>query len=108
MSGAVSVGPRRPVGWRPLVILVPAILDPLIDAAAHVVEAERVGREAADPQRLLGVIGLVAALAIGQTGLRVVAPPVFRGAAAARCVFPLRLAWQPIFPLRRLREPGDV
>src|SRR5882757_10969730 len=105
MGGAISVGPGCSVRRRTLIILVPTILDPLIDTAAHVVKAERVGQEAADLQRLPWIVGLVAALAIGEARLRLVAPPVFRGAAAARRVFPLRLARQAVLLLRRLREP---
>src|SRR4051794_622841 len=103
MGGAFRAEPRRSVGRGALIVLVPAILDPLVDPAAHIVEAERVRREAADLQRLLGVIRLVATFAIGQAGLRLVAPPVFRRAAAARRVLPLRFARQAVFLLRRLR-----
>src|SRR6266436_3164298 len=100
MGGAFRIEPGRAIARCALIVLVPAILDPLIDAAAHVVETERIGQEAAGLQRLLGVVGLVAPLAIGHALLRMVAPPVARYAAAARRVFPLRLARQPVILLR--------
>src|SRR5262245_43601030 len=83
MGAAVASGPDRAVGRRPLVIPVPAILDPLIDPAAHVVQAERIGPGTADLDRLVGGGVTAAILATGIARLQLVTPPVFRLRSAA-------------------------
>src|SRR5262249_45061825 len=97
--------PGRTIGRGALVVLVPAIRDPLVDAAPHVMEAERVRLEAAPGPRLRGVIGLVASLAVGRVGSKLVAPPEFRSRAAARGVLPFGFTRKPELLLRDLREP---
>src|SRR5207249_3218232 len=93
-GGALRVEPRLATGWGALIVLVPAILHPLVDAAAHIVETKRIGQEAADLQRLLGIVGLVATLAVGNALLRLVAPPIFARRRAACRVFPFGFARQ--------------
>ena len=45
---AVTTGPRRAIGGRPVIVAVIAILHPLPHVARHVVEAERIGLERID------------------------------------------------------------
>src|SRR5437868_5317544 len=63
--GAIPGEPRRTIRWRALVILVPAILDPLIDAATHIVKPEWIWLETGDCHRLLGHSAVNTVLAIG-------------------------------------------
>src|SRR3954454_10690804 len=42
MRSAVLADPRGAVAWSFLVGSVPAVFDPLVDGAAHIVEAERI------------------------------------------------------------------
>lgn len=90
-----------------MIIPVPAILHPLINAAAHVVKPERVWFETAGVDRLLRGGNVGAALAIGQAGLELIAPPELRLRSAACGVFPFGLAWKPIGSVCHGRKPGD-
>src|ERR1700722_7552715 len=84
----------------------PAVLYPLIDAAAHIVQAKRVWLEAADLGRLLDAGSVGAILAIGHTRLKLIAPPVLRLRASSRGIFPFSLARKSIRLSRCAREPG--
>src|SRR4051812_11739595 len=88
--------PGRAVARRAAVGAMPAIRDPLVDPARHVVQPEGVGPEAADFQRLLGVVGLAAALAVRETKQELVAPIILRARAGPRGVLPLGLARQAV------------
>src|ERR1700733_6456573 len=66
---AISCAPWRTIRWRTLIRFVPAILYPLIDTAAHVVEAKGIRLEAAHLNRLLGARCVSAILAVGHTRL---------------------------------------
>src|SRR5690349_12571301 len=81
---AIVVLPGGSVGRRAVIILVPAIGDPLRDTAAHIVKAEGIGGKAPDLDGVMGIIRLAAALAGGDAGLHVVAPPILRLRTAAR------------------------
>jgi hypothetical protein len=70
----------------------PAILDPLIDIAAHIIKTEGIGFEATDLERLCGIIGVNASLAIRHTLLELVPPPIICIGACACSVLPLCLA----------------
>ena len=101
------LGPRRTVRRSSLVILVPAVLHPLIDAATHIIQPKRIWLEAADLERLLGGCDVSAILAIGHVGLKLVAPPVFCLRASTRGIFPFGFARKPIGFVGRIREPRD-
>src|SRR3954452_12437354 len=107
MSAAVPAAPCRAVTGRALIGLMPAVLDPLIDTAAHVVEPERIRPEAADLRRLLGR-EITAILATGHARLQLVAPPIFGLRSATRGIFPFGFARKPISLLRRLSEIGRI
>src|SRR4051812_48015133 len=107
MRRAVPAGPCRAVTGCALIGPAPAVLDPLIDPAPHVVEAERVRLEAADLPRLLGR-EVTAILASRHARLELVAPPIFRLRPAARGVFPFGFARKPIRLLCGPREPGRI
>src|SRR5689334_13236719 len=107
MRAAVAAAPCRAVTRRALIGLMPAVLDPLIDAAAHVIKPEWIGPEAADLGRLLGR-KITAILAPGHARLELVAPPVFGLRSAARRIFPFGFARKAVRLLRRLREPGGI
>src|SRR5690349_13956764 len=101
MRRAVGAAPCRSVARRTLIRLMPAILDPLIDGATHVVESEWIGFEAAHFRRLLGR-DIAAILAPGHARLGFVAPPIFGLRSAAGGIFPFRFARKAIGLLRRL------
>src|SRR6516164_8402369 len=86
---------------------VPAILHPLVDAAAHIVQPERIWLEAADLDRLFSNRDIRAVLAIGHALLKLVAPPIPCLLPPARRVFPFGFAWQPIGPVQSVCEPRD-
>src|SRR6202008_4683599 len=44
----VPTAPCRPVGRRSLIVLVPVVGDPLVDAAPHVEQAKRIGLKTSD------------------------------------------------------------
>jgi hypothetical protein len=79
-----------------MIILVPTILYPLIDTTTHVMQPKRIGLETADLDWLLGDCNVIAVLAIGHAGLKLVAPPVLRLRAPTGGIFPFGFAWQPI------------
>src|SRR5215203_1305713 len=86
--GALVLDPRRTVRRSALIIFVPAVLDPLIDAAAHIEQPKRIWLQAADLDRLVGDQNVAAVLAIDHAGLKLIAPPVSGLRAAARGIFP--------------------
>src|SRR5262245_47854513 len=65
--------PRRCIDWRVIVILVPAILNPLPDVAEHIVKPERVWLERSDGRGLLEVPSAATAIAIRVAIARVIA-----------------------------------
>src|SRR6516165_448953 len=83
----------------------PAILDPLIDIAAHIVKTKGVCLEATNLERLCGIIGVDASLTIRHTLLELLPPPIVRIGACPGSVFPLRLAGQSEAFLRSLGKP---
>src|SRR5712691_13365513 len=106
MRRAAALDPWRAVRRGALIILVPTVLYPLIDAATHVIQPERIRLEAADLDRLLGGRDVGAILAIGHAGLKLVAPPVLGLRTCTRGVFPFGFAWEPIWLSGCAREPG--
>src|SRR5712672_4223065 len=106
MRRAAALDPWRAVRWSALIILVPAVLYPLIDAATHVIQPERIRLEAAYLDRLLDGRDVSAILAIGHAGLKLVAPPVLGLRASTRGIFPFGFAWDPICLSGCAREPG--
>src|SRR6202158_1395199 len=106
--GALALDPCRTVRRSALVVLVPAILYPLIDAAAHIVQSKRIWLEAADLDRVLGGRGVGAILAIGHAGLKLIAPPVLCLRASARRIFPFSFGWESKCLSSGLREPRDI
>src|SRR5262249_48791760 len=99
--------PWRTIRRSAVIAPVPAILHPLVDAAAHVVQPKRVWLEAADLDRLLSRRDVRAVLAIGHALLKLVAPPVARLRSPARRLLPSRCARQPIGSVQGVREPCD-
>src|SRR3981189_2537459 len=106
MRRAAALDPWRAVRRSALIILVPTVLYPLIDAATHVIQPERIRLETADLDRLLGGRDVSAILAIGHAGLKLVAPPVLGLRASTRGIFPFGFAWEPICLSGCAREPG--
>src|SRR5581483_11564926 len=102
---AIVVLPGGPVGRRAVIILMPAIGDPLGDAAAHIMKAEGIGGKAPDLDGVMGIVRLAAALAGGDAGLHLVAPPILGLRAAARRIFPFGLARQAIGCAGGARKP---
>src|SRR5262245_10097953 len=74
--------PRRSVCRRAVVVLVPAILDPLPDIAVHIVKPPRVRLQRSNRRRLLPVPLTAAAVAIGMAHIGIVAPGI-AGAGAS-------------------------
>ena len=107
MRRAVALDPRRTVRRRALIVLVPAILYPLIDAAAHIIQPKRIWLKAPDLDRLLGGCDVGAILAIGHARFKLVAPPVLCLRSSARSIFPFGFARESICLSRRAREPSD-
>src|SRR5262245_48864586 len=89
------IDPRRAIGRRALIVPVPAVRDPLVDATAHVEQAEGVCLKAPDLQELRRVAGIVASLAVGHADAHLVAPPELGRLSAARRIFPFGFARQP-------------
>src|SRR5215469_7934720 len=102
---AVVIYPRRTFRRCTLIILMPAIGHPLIDIAAHIIEAEGVRLETADLQRSRGVVGFIASFTIGHIRLKLIAPPKLSFSAATRSVLPFGFAREPEGLLRGLGEP---
>src|SRR5690349_18413585 len=107
MRTAVGLHPCRTVRRCADIVLVPAILDPLVDAAAHIIQPERIGPEAADLGWLLDRGEVCASLAIGHAGNQLLAPPVSCLRSAAGGVFPFGLRRQTVRLMRCTREPAD-
>src|SRR6185437_4609850 len=107
MRPAVTLHPCRTIRRRAAIVPVPAILDPLVDGAAHVIQPEGVRLEAADPGWLLERGDIGAALAIGHARQQLVAPPVPCLRPAAGGIFPFGLGRQTIWLVRCSREPAD-
>src|SRR6185437_5345654 len=91
-----------------LIIPVPTILYPLIDAAAHIIQPKRIWLETADLHRLIGSRDVGAILAIRHSELKLVAPPVFCLRPAAGGIFPFGFGWKPICLSGCGREPGNI
>src|SRR5215210_4657991 len=108
MGGALALDPRRAICWRTLVISVPAILHPLVNAATHVMQSKRIWRKTANLDRLLGGCDVGAILAIGHAGLELVTPPILGLRAATRPILPFGFRRQSIGLSSHLSEPGDV
>src|SRR5690242_19712023 len=108
MGAALALDPCRAIRRSTLVVSVPAVLDPLIDATPHIVQSKRICPEAADLDRLLRSRDIGAILAVGHAGLQLIAPPIFRLGTTARRIFPFSFCWKSIGLSRRLSEPGDV
>ena len=104
---AVAFDPCRTVCRGALVVFMPAVLYPLINAATHIVQAKRIWSEAADLDRLLGAGNVDAILAIGHTCLQLIAPPVLRLRACSRSIFPFSLTRKSIRLARCARQPSD-
>src|ERR1700730_6212105 len=107
MRPAGALNPWRPVRRGALIILVPAILYPLIDAATHIIQPKRIWPKAPDLDWLLGGCNVSAVLAIGHARLKLVAPPVLCLRATTGGIFPLCFAWEPICLSRCAREPNN-
>src|ERR1700687_5347441 len=98
---------NRRIARRPVIVLGPAILDPLQGIPKHVVKTKRVRLEAAD-RRCALVPRAAAAGAVRQVLTDLVAPPPRRRRAGARRVFPLRLRRQPVALPCRPRQPRNI
>src|SRR5689334_21782916 len=85
----------------------PAIRHPLMDVAAHIIEAKGVRLETPDLQRLRSVVGFIASLTICRISLQLVAPPKFSSSTPTRSVLPFGFAWKPERFVRHLRKPID-
>ena len=88
-----------------MIVVMPAISHPLVDIAAHVIEAERIRLETADIQGLRRLVGFIAAFAIGHCSLELVAPPKLAFRPPAGGVLPLGFGWKPKRLLRSLGKP---
>jgi len=87
---------------------VPAVLDPLIDTATHIIQSKRIWLEAADLDRLLSGRDVTAILAIGYSGLKLIAPPVLCLRSSSCCIFPFSFGWESVGFSSGFREPRDV
>src|ERR1700676_5399275 len=105
---AVSPDPRRTVHRSALIIFVPAILYPLIDPTAHIVQSKWIGFKTADLDRLVGRCDVGAILAICHAGLQLVAPPILGLGSSSRGIFPFGFARKPVGPSRGVREPRGI
>src|SRR3954467_15327932 len=86
----------------------PAVLDPLIYAATHIVQSKRIRLEAACLDWLLGCCDVGAIFTIGHAGLKLVAPPVLCLRASARCIFPFSFGWESICLSSNFRQPRGI
>ena len=108
MRAALALHPCRAISRSTLIVFVPAVLDPLIDAATHIVQSKRICPEAADLDRLLRSCDIRAVLTVSHAGLELIAPPVLRLGTTARGIFPFSFRRKPIGLSRRLSEPCDI
>src|SRR5271168_701893 len=92
---AVAFHPCRTIPRCALIILMPAISNPLMDIAAHVIEAERIRLETADIQRLRRLVGFIATFTIGHCSVQLVAPPKLTFGPPTGGVLPLGFGWKP-------------
>src|SRR4029078_6801431 len=102
---ALAIEPGGAIDGRRLIGLVPAIRDPLSNAAAHIIETEGIGFDAANRHRLRGIVGLIASLAVGHTNRGLITPPIFGLRASARGVLPFGLARKAVLLLSDARKP---
>src|SRR5207302_5020529 len=93
---------------RTVVVLVPAILDPLPDVAVHVVKPQRVRLKRSNGSRLLEIPSTAAAVAIGVAHARIVAPGIAGIGASPRGVLPFGLCQKPVLLASQLREPAYI
>src|SRR5215469_13346370 len=100
--------PGRTIARRAVLVLVPAIGDPLRHIAAHVVKPEGIGGKAADLDGMTRIVRLAAAATVGDAGLHLISPPVFRLRAAACRVFPFGLRRQTVGCAGHAREPRGI
>ena len=105
---AIVFYPSRTVRRRALIVLVPAISHPLMDIAAHIIEAKWIWLEAADLQRLGRLVGFIAALTIGHRGLGLLAPPKLASSAPTGRILPFGFGRKPKRLLRDLGEPVHI
>lgn len=94
---AIGLGARFAICWQVLVILKPAVLDPLADVAVHIVETERIRPKRSNRRRLLIVPRAAAAIAVCSSNADLIAPGEVRLALCARGIFPLGLRQETIF-----------
>src|SRR5258706_326253 len=95
MRHAVGLDPGRTIRRGALIVLVPAILDPLIDPAAHIIEPKWIWLKTANLDRRFCGRDLAAILAICPAGLHLVTPPIFRFMDSAPGIIPTRLDRKP-------------
>src|ERR1700689_922582 len=110
MLRAIAVAARRAIGGRAGIVIPPTVLRPLEHVAQHVVEAKRIRLERADrrrvdiavitgkdrPSRIAASSALVRHVPIGACACRARVPGPHFVATGARCIFPLRSAWQTV------------
>src|SRR5262249_27971648 len=94
--------PGRAIGWRSLIAVSVAVLDPLPHIAVHLIETPWVRLERVDRHRSR------AAIKVGLAGRDRRTPPERRRCAGARSIFPLRFAQQPISLAGLAREPRHI
>ena len=92
----------------PLVIVLPAVLDPLPDITQHVIEPIRIGRKTAHRRRAFIVPLGPATVTQRVSASDLVTPPILRCRPATRCVFPLRLGQEPVTVSGLKRQPFDI
>ena len=89
-------------------IAVPAVLNPFVDVAMHVVKTPGVGWERAD-RRGIGIpVTATVFKAIGAIGSCIVAPEKRRLRARPCGILPLRLARYPVFLTGTARQPRHI
>src|SRR6266404_7210703 len=105
---AIPCRPRKAIGGRPVVVLMPAILHPLPHIAGHIVEAERIGLERSDRRGSQFAPLVFAAMAVGVFFVDLVAPVKGRRGASTSRVFPFGFGEQPVFLAGHLAEPRHI
>src|SRR6185312_13427885 len=104
---ALRLDPRRSVGRGTLVIVAPAILDPLRGIPRHVVDPEGIGRKRSDIDRLLhGIAG--AADTVGLVLVDGPSPGIGRRRAGSGDIFPFAFRGEAVGLAGLLREPREV
>jgi hypothetical protein len=102
-AAAIAAGPGAAVIWRPLVVVVPAVLDPLPDIAMHVVEAPLVGRVRADLDGLSDILAEVGVV-VRDPGANVIS----RCRSGPAGIFPLGLAEEAIAMAGLAAQPTQI